>query len=130
MALEINSAHDQSTKLDPELKAQWLTALRSGKYQQGRGGLLDMGDGDKAFCCLGVLGHLCGATDNSLQGSQILEDVYMSHLLGGWNPESKGFYPFDPARPETHITLQRRLAAMNDNGKSFAEIADWIEANL
>jgi hypothetical protein len=34
-----------------EIAEQWVAALRSGKYQQGRGALHD---GD-TFCCLGVL---------------------------------------------------------------------------
>lgn len=37
--------------MDPEIKAKWVAALRSGKYKQGRGRLRS---GDE-FCCLGVL---------------------------------------------------------------------------
>lgn len=113
-----------------DIKAKWLAALRSGKYQQGRGALLQQGDGDNEYCCLGVLGSICGANSRQLSNGQILEDVDMGYVLGPWQPRKPGFYPFEPGRPETHVTIQRVLAAMNDNGKSFAEIADYIEANV
>ena len=38
--------------MNPEWKAKWVTALRSGDYSQGVGNL--MGEED-TFCCLGVL---------------------------------------------------------------------------
>lgn len=38
-------------KMNPEIKARWLAALRSGEYIQGHQRLRD-GDG---YCCLGVL---------------------------------------------------------------------------
>ena len=38
-------------KLDPELKAKWLAALRSDEYKQGKYCLNIEGE----FCCLGVL---------------------------------------------------------------------------
>ncbi len=37
--------------MNPEIKQQWLQALRSGEYQQARGNLRV----DNTFCCLGVL---------------------------------------------------------------------------
>ena len=41
--------------MNPEIKALWLTALRSGDYKQGQGVLRDGADN---FCCLGVLTDL------------------------------------------------------------------------
>lgn len=35
----------------PDVKAKWITALRSGEYRQGRGSLRE----HDAYCCLGVL---------------------------------------------------------------------------
>lgn len=41
--------------MNPEIKAQWIAALRSGEYQQGRKCLTTItAEGDK-HCCLGVL---------------------------------------------------------------------------
>lgn len=37
--------------MNPEVKAQWVKALRSGEYQQGIGQLREA----DRFCCLGVL---------------------------------------------------------------------------
>lgn len=45
-------------KLGP-IQKQWIAALRSGKYKQGKS-FLEAPDGD-AFCCLGVA---CKATDH------------------------------------------------------------------
>jgi hypothetical protein len=38
--------------MNPEIKKKWVKALRSGKYEQGRGNLKNS---DGQFCCLGVL---------------------------------------------------------------------------
>ncbi len=38
-------------KMNPEVKKSWVDALRSGDYEQGRGGLRI----DDDYCCLGVL---------------------------------------------------------------------------
>lgn len=45
--------------MDAGIKTQWLEALRSGEYQQGRGELATMdANGKKTHCCLGVLCEL------------------------------------------------------------------------
>src|SRR5687767_3496429 len=41
-------------RMDPEVKARWVAALRSGEYQQAR---MRLRNGD-AMCCLGVLCNL------------------------------------------------------------------------
>lgn len=41
--------------MNPEIKAQWIAALRSGEYQQGRGYLNSHTEEGDKFCCLGVL---------------------------------------------------------------------------
>ena len=42
--------------MNPEIKALWLTALRSGDYEQGKGALIEVtGEGQRKYCCLGVL---------------------------------------------------------------------------
>jgi len=42
---------DNRPLLDPAFKAEWCTALRSGKYEQGKSRLLQ----DGKYCCLGVV---------------------------------------------------------------------------
>lgn len=93
-------------KLQPEAKAKWVAALRSGKFEQGRGALQKDLSSVSMYCCLGVA-VACELT--SPQG------LFMN------------FWVEDEFIPED---IQVHLARMNDKGKSFPEIADWIEANL
>lgn len=46
-----------SSRLDPEVKAKWVEALRSGRYKQGQH-VLQTPDGK--FCCLGVYCDIAG----------------------------------------------------------------------
>jgi hypothetical protein len=97
-------------KLDPEFKAKWVAALRSGGYKQTRNTIYNAKE--NSFCCLGVAAMVCGV------------DLELVHC-GGYDelPEviSRGF------RNPTAV----KLMDMNDSQKkSFSEIADYIEANL
>lgn len=92
--------------MNAELKAKWVEALRSGEYQQGKKRLKHMG----RYCCLGVLAHVAG--EPIRRSDRCLSTTF-----------------------ERRIGLDSRvaddLAVMNDvNGKSFPEIAAYIEANL
>ena len=91
--------------MDKELKAKWVTALRSGKYSQGKGALLR----DGLYCCLGVLCEVQGRSDDWRK----------------WN-----IHPFENDQGPITFAQAMPLADMNDTGKSFPEIADYIEANL
>lgn len=110
-------------RMDPEVKATWLAALRSGEYQQVRD-LLRAPEPKSAYCCLGVL---CAITPGVT-----------------WDKDGDACYQEVDADGELPYSLQHQLGikretigvliGMND-GKgmrphSFAEIADWIEANL
>lgn len=99
-------------EMTKEQKKIWVDALRSGKYQQGRGCLKqENDDGTFSYCCLGV------ANEELDLGSYAR--TYISI------PSNSDI--------ENHISYgtQRKLWVMNDrDGKSFAEIADWIEENL
>lgn len=96
-------------KMDPELKAKWLEALRSGNYKQVRGQLALWG----GFCCLGVL--------NEIGGFGCLAEADYLHSL----KDHQGLFLAIPGE------TQRHLASKNDDWDwSFEEIADWIEENL
>lgn len=119
--------------MNKELKSKWVAELRSGNYKQGIGSLCDsshgdFGDGTTTYCCLGVLGVVCGVKPERMFHDSTLDDIQRSDLLGPWD-DGESMY-FDAAQPETQTTLQRKLAAMNDNECTFAEIADWIESNV
>lgn len=120
-----NQADD--LRLTPKTKEAWLEALRSGDYEQDTG-VLKTADG--AYCCLGVLGMLVGVEEERLQSCEHLSGVGRDDLLGPWWPVDAPSTMFTADDPKTHTTIQRKLAAMNDKGWSFDEIADWIEANL
>lgn len=106
-----------------EHRRLWVEALRSGKYQQAQGALHDAG----GFCCLGV------ACDIS--------------RLGSWErsgADEDRFYLVDDDLEDSvlPIAVQRWLGLrapggeaqaymlwhLNDNGETFAAIADIIEA--
>jgi hypothetical protein len=97
--------------MDAQLKSKWVEALRSGKYQQARN-FLKSEDG---YCCLGVLCDIQGADFEAIR------EEFGSLSLS-----------LNPAKylGEVNTIKATELAQMNDNGKSFSEIADYIEVNL
>lgn len=116
------------SKLAPHIKEAWLKALRSGDYKQGRQALR-IGDGKASkYCCLGVL---C-----DLGEKKAWEDLYYNGEYGyssgkGMQNLSQGYINESLAKKMTlDPIVAYDLAQMNDDGKSFAQIADWIEENL
>lgn len=115
----------------------WVTALRSGKYEQGTGQLRD---GNDAYCCLGVACELFrqmyGKGEWEWQKTDEKDfPVYafvvdIEHLVGvlpaavrdalGF-ADSEGSYYDDGDNPKSLVNL-------NDAGMSFAEIASIIES--
>jgi hypothetical protein len=94
--------------MDAKLKADWVTALRSGGFEQCRDELHD-GSG---FCCIGVgyqvLGNDC---------EEILEEDDPTEIAA--------------AALGLSSDVEKKLVRMNDDEKrTFPEIADFIEANL
>jgi hypothetical protein len=102
-----------------DLKAKWIEALRSGHYEQGQGYLRHANQ----FCCLGVLCDLNDPANWRRSG-----DSY-TYVVG--HDVCKGLLPFD-LKDKASITREHEceIAGMNDDGMSFIEIADWIEANI
>jgi hypothetical protein len=128
--------------MNPEVKAKWLEALRSGEYKQTRHTLRSCTDG---FCCLGVL-----------------SDIYRKEVGGSWQlghdgddtvysivnknqddcatvelPDCiKHWAEVDACNPQVHLKKEDdsfgfvSLATLNDEGKTFNEIADLIEKQL
>jgi len=105
-----------------EQKRIWLSALRGGRYKQSTDGHLY---GDGRYCCLGVYARAVhGLEKNRLEGTVELCDVGLNSDLGDW---AKGY---DHTDPSSWTTVQSLLAGMNDNKKSFREIAHFIEKNI
>lgn len=95
-------------------KQEWIDKLRGGKYKQG---VLALCDDWRKHCCLGVLCRVLkikNITSGVGSGNVgIIEHAYNSidEVIGPDNA--------------------RTLMIMNDTeGKTFPEIADWIETNI
>lgn len=103
--------------MDPALKAKWVEALRSGEHKQCKNAL----HADGGYCCLGVL--------TVVAGYQI--DTRRDRVLRpGNNPDDTSSNEGYRALADFGLTDRIPLINMNDEGKSFSEIADFIEANL
>jgi hypothetical protein len=109
--------------MNPQIKQKWVSALRSGDYQQTKGRLRK----EDKFCCLGVLCDLYGK-ENNVEW-EINEDSgkYMFQNKGADLPfsviEWSGIADSGPLGNGQIGTL----AALNDSGTTFNEIAYVIE---
>ncbi len=109
-------------KLPPKFKAKWLKALRSGKYKQGKGALHRDGN----FCCIGVECHLHGVSIKAMDkrpgngGTKSSFDKIPKYM-----DAINGKYGNSMSLPPVQVLIE-----MNDGGKSFKQIANWIERNL
>ena len=93
-----------------EPKKKWIKALESGRYKQTQGNL----ELDGRYCCLGVLCKTMRIDPQTAKSSfeyELLSESFLEKV--GLTEEE-----------------QSKLAGMNDNGKSFREIAAYIRANL
>lgn len=107
-----------------------IAALKSGEYIQGQGALTvplrhpESGEilepKQYTYCCLGVAGKILGLSEEQMENiATNLDNVGLS--TGGFlSPKQAQEFGFDDA-------MQQHLAHMNDEQKSFLEIADEIE---
>lgn len=115
-------------KLPEQFKKDWVAALRSGEYKQVKEHLEDniynpdTGDAtDVGYCCLGVAACILNLPIRIALDAELtaLDDVPQPIIAVMNQPIA------DDSCVENH------LVKMNDNyGKSFDEIATWIEENL
>ena len=101
------------------LRERWIAALRSGEYKKSTSSL-KTNDGT-AFCCLGVLAELVDP-NGWADGGGIRGDRLQWRGQSYYVSEEEGV-------PGLPLEASRKLAVMNDNGKTFPEIADYIEAH-
>lgn len=116
--------------MDAEAKSKWLVGLRSGEYFQGESALRKIQDGNKFFCCLGVLCDVLGTQWEKRPGDLTRHE---HGALAGFSVKERDA-SYLSQRMLDYVGLekiqQRELARRNDAGESFTQIADWIEANL
>lgn len=110
-----------------------VAALRSGDYTQGEGQLTTINtDGSESDCCLGIACKLYIKEGNTLNVNRVpssgyvsyeYERHYLPHAVKIWlglQDNTGNFSATD--------VYNAGLAKMNDNRKSFAEIANKIES--
>lgn len=106
--------------MDKDIKAKWVEDLRASGHLRGVGRLCE----DGRYCCLGRLCEVMGVEKRDATARTITYKCWPGHedpwssavIMGGLAGVSDG--------------AAHRLTNMNDSGKTFSEIADWIEANL
>lgn len=107
--------------MKPEIKEKWLEALRSGRYKQGNSYLKNY---KNEFCCLGVLCDLVDPSGWEMEENEnplfFLFDNSASYLSNDFISKIGKF----------SIEMMYELAKMNDTGKSFKKIADYIEKEI
>jgi hypothetical protein len=120
------------SKMNPEIKARWVAALRSGEYTQGTA-MLRSGTG--CHCCLGVLTDLAVKAGVGEWGAEPECGAFYFGSDSAMLPEAvskwAGFYY--PARMGNEVEIDGcydMLAGHNDGGIPFEKIADAIEAQL
>ena len=109
--------------MDAAIKGRWVKALRSGEYRQCQNKLHD----GLGFCCLGVL------CDIEIDTDWVFFDYYwkLPNTPNSTIPTIFGSLPcWFRDKCDIRELDESHLTDMNDDGKAFAEIADWIEANL
>lgn len=102
-----------------EYKQPWIDALRSGDYKQGKTHL----HSDSKFCCLGVL---CEINPAVATKTMSLLDFYARYDGDSAQLTSNLREEFDISETD----MDRLMTKNDSDGKSFSEIADWIEQNL
>ena len=124
--------------MNPVIKAQWISGLRSGEYVQGKGAL----SRDGRLCCLGVLCEQAVkagvisklAVNNSVYYGDSQEGSVLPDSVREWaGMPDTGIYSNNP-----HVTLDdggnASLAELNDGERygehTFRQIADLIDAQL
>lgn len=94
-----------------ELQEQWVEALESGEYEQGIGSLCSEGK----YCCLGVACEVMG-----VEKTYIGDTVRFGNCLVTLSERLMN---------KLGIEKQSHFIVMNDSGKSFKEIAQYIRDN-
>lgn len=120
--------------MDVGIKHQWVEALRSDEYRQGRSHLQE---GDR-FCCLGVLCDLAvragvlpppteglpGIMHYGRPGDRNAVALPGSVLLWAGLSAPEPFVRLQEERDGSHVAC---VTLLNDEGESFAVIADLID---
>jgi len=122
--------------MNPEIKAKWVAALRSGEYRQTDRGVLN--DGEGGWCCLGVLCDLYAKDVGDEWEWTPCSDAMRLRTGSTYYPapEVRAWAAFHEDESPVVIGGIRGSVAVHNDGtghaqrRAFAEIADAIEAQL
>lgn len=127
-----------NNKMNPVVKAKWLARLRAPDAKQCQGVL----HGDDGFCCLGVLTDIYIQEAKPVEGwrqrdnhfpstyNQLYQFQTETYALP-WNVrEWAGLTGPALAKPASKRDFTAKLAQLNDDGMSFADIALVIEEEV
>lgn len=103
--------------MNRELRDRWIADLRANGDKQGHGLLRTT---DEKYCCLGRLYNLLG-----LKWHMVIDDECYSTTCGSCTHLNGSYLGTDLPQLTQDVLIE-----MNDSGKTFSEIADWIEENL
>jgi len=112
--------------MNPQIKQKWVSALRSGDYQQGECYLRK----EDGFCCLGVLCDLYGKEDNVEWTPSGFDNAYAFQGNVGDLPSSVIEWAGVEGQNPDIDNGTETLAGLNDTGCTFEEIAHIIENHL
>lgn len=105
-------------RMSQEIKTKWIEALRSGEYKQGKD-ILKNENG--AYCCLGVL-QMCVQGEVEMERDGVPAAMLSRDFCKILDPE----FDTDTFVPK----LAHELADLNDEGKTFEYLADFIEKEV
>lgn len=122
-------------KLPADLKGRWLAWLRDPANRQGKNMLVNAtSPTGPTYCCLGGLGQICGVTDRQMFATSTFVGLHRELVAKQiWTQDqyAEVLAVLHQHGPDVFVSVQSHLVGMNDaHGKSFLEIAEWIEANL
>ena len=120
-----------------EIADIWVKALNSKKYKQTTDYLCQIdNNGNKSFCCLGVLCDLYqqDRVEKKKKKLKVDDDDNFNYMVS-FDGETKGLpssvmkWAGIKKSDGTHCEDRYNLAEMNDNGYTFSEIAKHIKKN-
>lgn len=130
--------------MNPEVKAKWLSALRSGEYAQTK----EVLQSDEGFCCLGVLCDIA-VKDGIIEAPEAnygiryyiaydyddVDEVYPFHEESQLPWKVARWAGLDSRNPSVEWSSDQNgswtpVSEPNDSGATFEEIADLIERDL
>lgn len=112
-----------------DIAEKWITALRSGEYEQGKYLLHNLNN--NTFCCLGILCELALqdgvditvidtlAGANSYDGCKFVLPLSVQNWSGMRSVDGT-------AKSQIYLSL----SGLNDAGTTFEEVAEIIERNM